>query len=250
MLEGLRRKHPGSSVAKIISWRLFQFASEVFLTVFYRLEVRNQQVVPPVGPVLIAANHQSYLDPTAVGCRIRNRQIDFVARLGLFSNKHLGRFFAFLNSIPVAEEGPDTAAIKEIIRRLRMGRCVMIFPEGSRTETGAVQPFKRGVAVLVKRAKCPVIPAAIDGAYQAWPRHRARPLLWRAPKIRVRFGEPIPYDELMADGPDAALARVEREVRALHQQLNPAAAPPTPTTTTPTTTTPEHADTDTAETAT
>ncbi len=241
MLESLRRKHPGSSVAKILSWRFFQFASEVFLTVFYRLEVRNQQVVPPVGPVLIAANHQSYLDPTAVGCRIRNRQIDFVARLGLFSNKHLGRFLAFLNSIPVAEEGPDTSAIKEIIRRLRMGRCVMIFPEGSRTETGDVQPFKRGVAVLVKRAKCPVIPAAIDGAYQAWPRHRSRPLLWRAPKIRVLFGDPIPYDELMADGPDAALARIEREVRALHQQLNPTATPDT---------TAERNNTDPAETAT
>lgn len=226
MLDGLRRKHPGSSIVKIISWRFFQFASEAFLTVFYRLDVRNQHAIPPVGPVLIAANHQSYLDPTALGCRIHNRQIDFVARLGLFSNKYLGRFLAFLNSIPVAEEGPDTAAIKEIIRRLRMGRCVMIFPEGSRTEDGRVQPFKRGVAVLVKRAKCPVIPAAIDGAYDAWPRHRARPRLWRAPKIRVLYGDPIPHEELMAGGPDAALARIEREVRALHARLRPAAAAP------------------------
>ncbi|MFG0244181.1 MAG: lysophospholipid acyltransferase family protein [Phycisphaerales bacterium JB054] len=223
MFEGLRRKHPGSSVAKIVSWRFFQFASEVFLTVFYRLRVHHQGVVPAEGPVLIAANHESYLDPTAIGCRIHNRQIDFVARQGLFANKHLGGFFAFLNSIPVAEEGPDTAAIKEIIRRLRMGRCVMIFPEGSRTQTGEMQPFKRGVAVLVKRAKCPVIPAAVDGAFEAWPRHRSGPKLWRAPQIRVRFGEPIPYDELMADGADAALARIEREVRALHASIQPEA---------------------------
>ncbi|MFG0258826.1 MAG: lysophospholipid acyltransferase family protein [Phycisphaerales bacterium JB041] len=224
MFEGLRRKHPGSSVPKIVSWRFFQLACDVFLTVFYRLRVRGQGVLPAEGPVLIAANHESYLDPPAIGCRIRNRQIDFVARQGLWANRHLGRFFAFLNSIPVAEEGPDTAAIKEIIRRLRMGRCVMIFPEGSRTSTGEVQPFKRGVAVLVKRAQCPVVPAALDGAFEAWPRHKAGPRLWRAPRIRVRFGDPIPYDELMADGAEAALARVEREVRALHASIQPDAS--------------------------
>ena len=75
--------------------------------------------------------------------------------------------------------------------------------------------------MLVKRAKCPVIPAAVDGAFEAWPRHRSGPKLWRAPQIRVRFGEPIPYDELMADGADAALARIEREVRALHASIQP-----------------------------
>lgn len=221
MLAGLRKKHPGSSVPKILSWRCCQFACGVFLGVFHRLRVRDQGNLPAEGPVLIAANHESYLDPPAIGCRISSRQIDFVARQGLFTNPLLGRFLAFLNSIPVAEEGPDTAAIKEIIRRLRMGRCVMIFPEGSRSEDGNVQPFKRGVAVLVKRAKCPVIPAAIDGAFEAWPRHRGGPRLWRAPQIRVRFGEPIPYDELMAEGADAALARVEREVRALHASIQP-----------------------------
>lgn len=227
MFEGLRRKHPGSSVAKIISWRFFQFASDAFLTIFFRLRVQNHRALPSDGPVLIAANHQSYLDPPAIGCRIHNRQIDFVARQGLFANKHLGRFFAFLNSIPVAEEGPDTAAIKEIIRRLRMGRCVMIFPEGSRTDTGEIQPFKRGVAVLVKRAKCPVIPAAIRGAFEAWPRNRKGPKLWRGPKISVRFGAAIPYDELMADGPDAALARLEHEVRALHAEIRSSKSPST-----------------------
>lgn len=221
MLEGLRRTHPGSSVPKIISWRICQFACEVILVLLYRLSVRDAHAVPAEGPILIAANHESYFDPPAIGCQVRQRQVDFVARQGLFAHKGLGKFLAFLNSIPVAEEGPDTAAIKEIIRRLRMGRCVMIFPEGSRSEDGQPQPFKRGVAVLVKRAQCPVVPAAIDGAFEAWPRSRPKPIFWRAPQIRVRFGEPIPYDELMADGPDAALARIEREVRALHAQIQP-----------------------------
>lgn len=220
MLERIRKLHPGSSVPKIIAWRACQFAASCFLGLFYRLSVRHAERVPPMGPVLIAANHESFLDPPAVGCRVTNRQIDFVARSGLFANRHFGGLIAFLNSIPVAETGPDTAAIKEIIRRLRMGRCVLIFPEGSRSPDGEPQPFKRGVAVLVKRAQCPVVPAAIDGAFEAWPRDRSRPKLFGTPRVRVTFGHPIPYDELMADGADAGLARIEREVRALHAELS------------------------------
>ncbi|HZW11532.1 MAG TPA: lysophospholipid acyltransferase family protein, partial [Phycisphaerales bacterium] len=191
----------------------------MLIRLIYRLQVRNAGNVPAEGPVLIAANHQSFLDPPAIGCRVTQRQLDFVARSGLFAQEHLGWFFRFLNSIPVAEEGPDTAAIKEILRRLAMGRCVMIFPEGSRTPDGQVHEFKRGVALLVKRARCPVVPAAIEGAFEAWPRTRKWPRVLGAPKIRVLYGMPIPYDELMEGGADAALARVEREVRALHDQL-------------------------------
>lgn len=219
MLHRFRDKHPGSSVLQILGWRLFQLACFLVLALVYRIQVRNQRNVPATGPVLIAANHQSLFDPPAVGCRVTQRQLDFVARAGLFTQEHFGGFLRFLHSIPVAEEGPDTAAIKEVIRRLRMGRCVMIFPEGSRTHDGAIQPFKRGVAVLVKRAKCPVIPAAIHGAFDAWPRTRKRPRLLFAPKIRVLYGQPIPYEELMQDGAEAALARIESEVRALHEQL-------------------------------
>ncbi len=219
MLTRIRQKHPGSSVPKIIFWRGFQFFNVVVLVVLYRLQVRGFKNVPRTGPLLIAANHQSYFDPPAIGGRVSTRQIDFVARSGLFTHTILGGIFRFLNSIPVAEEGPDGAAIKEIIRRLRMGRCVMIFPEGSRTHDGSIQPFKRGVALLVKRAKCPVIPVAIDGAHRVWPREQKGPKLLFAPKIRVLYGEVIGYDELMQDGADAALARIEREVRALHAEL-------------------------------
>ncbi len=219
MFERLRRKHPGSSVGKILAWRFAQAACAVVLRLLYRLEVRNAGVVPAEGPALIAANHQSFLDPPAIGCRVSQRQLDFVARGGLFENRHFGWLIAFLNSIPVSEEGPDAAAIREILRRLGMGRCVMIFPEGSRTDDGEMHEFKRGVSLLVKRAKCPVVPAAIEGAFEVWPRTRKRPKLLGAPRVRVLYGEPIAYDELMAEGADAALARIEREVRALHERL-------------------------------
>ena len=218
MFARIRQKHPGSSILKIFCWGCFRVVLSLVLVVLFRLRVRNQKNVPATGPVLIAANHQSFLDPPAIGCRVLQRQIDFVARSGLFGQEHFGGLLRFLNSIPVAEEGPDGAAIKEIIRRLRLGRCVMIFPEGSRTPDGEIQPFKRGVALLVKRAKCPVVPVAIEGAFAAWPRDRKWPRVFSS-KVRVLYGEVIGYDELMQDGAEAALARIEREVRALHERL-------------------------------
>ncbi|MBK7404976.1 MAG: 1-acyl-sn-glycerol-3-phosphate acyltransferase [Phycisphaerales bacterium] len=136
MLDGLRRKHPGSSIPHMVLWRSAQWCCSVVLGLVYRLSVENARSVPAEGPALIAANHQSFLDPPAIGCRVTQRHLDFVARSGLFENPRFGRFIDLLNSIPVAEEGADTAAIKEILRRLEKGRCVMIFPEGSRS--GAV----------------------------------------------------------------------------------------------------------------
>lgn len=219
MLDRLRRTHPGSSIPSILFFRFWQLVCEIIITVQFRFRVYNQGAIPDEGPVLIAANHQSLLDPPAIGCRIRQRQPDFVARAGLWTNPHFGRWIALLHAIPVAEEGSDAAAIREIVRRLKMGRCVLIFPEGSRSPDGEIHSFKRGIAVLVKRAKCPVVPAAIEGAFEAWPRSRKRPRLWGRPPVSVRFGEPIPHAELMADGAEAGLARIESEVRALHAQL-------------------------------
>ncbi len=191
----------------------------IILKLFFGLKVRGQRNIPPTGPLLICANHQSFLDPPAIGCRVTSRHLDFVARFGLFKHPFMSWFLKALNSVPIAEEGNDAPAIREILKRLKQGKAVMIFPEGSRTYDGQVQPFKRGIALLLKRAKCPVVPAAIAGAYEAWPRTQKFPRLWHN-RVRVCIGEPIAYEELMSEGPDAALRRLEVEVRSLYDQIN------------------------------
>lgn len=163
--------------------------------------------------MLVVANHQSYLDPPLLGCAMPQRQFDFLARAGLFDVKWLKPLITALHSVPIKENGSDPASIKEILRRLEAGRVVLVFPEGSRTETGEMGEFKRGVALLLKRAKCPVLPVGIAGAYDAWPRgSRPRPFRKR---VIVEVGEPISYEELMALGPDGALARLRDEVSIL-----------------------------------
>ena len=105
-----------------------------------------------------------------------------------------------------------------MLRRLEGGRAVLIFPEGSRTTDGRVAPFKRGVAVLVKRSRCPVVPVALEGAYEAWPRSRRLPR-WLGHRVAVMYGRPIPHDELMHGGADAALLRLHDEVEAMRLAL-------------------------------
>lgn len=190
-----------------------------YFIMFHRPRVFYKGRVPATGPFLIAANHQSFLDPPLIGCWITWRYMSYVARGGLFRNPAFARFIASINALPIREDGKgDAAAIKEVLRRLAAGGGVVIFPEGSRTADGATQEFKRGVAVLVKRASCPVVPAAVEGCFDAWPRGRRFPRLWGAP-VAVMYGHPIPHAELMRDGPDAALARLAREIDTMRLEL-------------------------------
>lgn len=193
---------------------LARFASRVALFLLYRLRATGAEHVPREGPVLLVANHQSYLDPPVIGGSLPHRRIDFLARRGLWNHRILGRMIDGWCAIPIDEDGGDVGAIREILRRLEHGHATLVFPEGSRTPDGSLHEFKRGIAVLVKRAACPVVPVAVNGCFEAWPRHAKRPRLGGV-RLRVAFGPAIPHAELLAAGGDAALRRLSDEVRRL-----------------------------------
>jgi 1-acyl-sn-glycerol-3-phosphate acyltransferase len=219
MFQRLRQKRPATSLPHLLFYEFIRRSARVVLWLLYRTRAYGLLRLPDTGAVLLVANHQSYLDPPAIGSSVSRRHLEFVARLGLFQASSLfGRLIHALNSIPIKEEGGDAAAIKEILRRLEKGYAVLIFPEGSRSETGAMEPFKRGVAVLVKRAKCPVIPVAVEGCFDAWPRDRTWPRLL-GQRVAVAFGDPIPHETLMAEGMDSALVHLAREVERMRLAL-------------------------------
>ncbi len=219
LLARYRDRHTGTPLAQMLHFEFWRALWAVLLLVFWRYRIYGRNRVPPTGSLLIVANHQSYLDSGAVGVAVGPRHSDSVAREGLFKNPVFGRLISSLYAFPVREDGGgDTRAIKETLARLKQGRAVIIFPEGSRTHDGSVGEFKRGAAVIVKRAKCPVLPVAVEGAYDAWPRGARAPSLFGT-RVSASIGRPIPHDELMADGPDAALERLRGEVDALRLDL-------------------------------
>jgi 1-acyl-sn-glycerol-3-phosphate acyltransferase len=209
----LRQKHLGSSLRAILFYEGIRSCVTLFISVTLGFRRRGSNHLPMEGAVLVVANHQSYLDPPLIGCAIPQRQFDFLARAGLFDIKWLKPLITALHAVPIKENGSDPASIKEILRRLEAGRVVLVFPEGSRTTDGEIGEFKRGVALLLKRAQCPVLPVGIAGAYDAWPRGKKPRFFGK--RVVIEVGTPISHDELMAEGPDGALQRLRDEVTLL-----------------------------------
>jgi 1-acyl-sn-glycerol-3-phosphate acyltransferase len=151
--------------------------------------------MPKSGPVLVLANHQSMFDPVLVGFASR-RYLSFLARANLFSIPVLAPVIRWLNAIPIDRNmGKD--GIQAVIESLGHGRAVLMFPEGERTSTGEVQPLKPGVALLIKRVTCPIVPVGIAGCYAAWNRFMKWPRMspvFLPPEpstIAITIGEPI-----------------------------------------------------------
>jgi len=186
--------------------------------VWLRTKVVGKPNVPMRGGLLVVSNHASYLDPPLIGVSMP-RRVWFMARSTLFRNKAFGALIAGLGSFPVeraidkvGEPGGghgsgDIRAIRTVLAQLERGHPVLLFPEGARSPSGEMQPFQRGVAVLLKRSKCPVLPVAVSGVFEAWPRGKKPRLFPR--RVVVRFGEAIPHDDLLKEGGEAAVKRLE-----------------------------------------
>jgi len=217
-LAELRHKHPINPLARVAVYESLMWGCNAVTVLLYRMRAFGAHNVPRTGPVIIVANHESFLDPPVVGLGAAHRHYEFIARQGLFSRPPMDRLLLTLNSIPVHQGEPDTAAIRRAIERLERGCAVVLFPEGTRSIDGRVAHFKRGVAVLLRRTRCPVVPAALTGTHNAWPRGRPLPRLVSDP-IGVIYGPPINHDSLMAHGADHALRTLRTRIIELKREL-------------------------------
>lgn len=217
MFARYRMRHHGTSLPRLLFYDLCREAILLYFRVVHRHRRVGVMNIPRTGPVLLVANHQSFYDPPAIGCGIRHRHSDYLARASLFKFKPFGWLIATLNSTPIRQGAGDAAAMKATIEKMRNGRLMLVFPEGSRSPDGRMQPFQRGIAVLLKRAHCRIVPVGVAGTYEAWPRGQRLPVPFRD-KIVVCYGDPINSDELMHVGTDTALLKLHEEVEALRQR--------------------------------
>ena len=142
--------------------------------IFFRLRTWGLENVPLEGGVILASNHQCYLDPPLGACLIR-RQCRFLARSSLFRFGPFAWLIRNVGAVPLERGESDAAGLRRAVELLKGGALLMLFPEGTRTRDGALGEVQAGAAVIALRAGVPVVPTFIHGAFDAWPRTRKLP---------------------------------------------------------------------------
>ena len=194
-------------------WKSVRVFARIASTLAFDLRVTGAENIPPVGGVLMVANHQSYLDPVLLATRIQ-RPMSYLAKSELFEHPLFAALIRSLNAYPIKQGRGDKGAIEETVRRLREGHLLNVFPEGTRTLDGGVQSVQRGVALVVRRAGVPIVPAVIEGSFQSWSKGRKVP---KPQTIRIHYGPPIDASGMKAD---AIVTLIETTLRTMHAKLH------------------------------
>ena len=171
-------------------WTFYSLAA-ILARLFFGFRVLHRERRILRGPVILAMNHQSYLDPPLAGIS-SGREVYFLARKTLLDVPLLGRLLPKLNVVPVDQEGTDRSALKAMLRILKAGNGTVVFPEGARTLDGELQPAMPGLGFIIAKTKAPVSPMRIFGAHEALPRGGRR---LRLRRITIVIGEPIQFTE-------------------------------------------------------
>jgi 1-acyl-sn-glycerol-3-phosphate acyltransferase len=200
-------------------WTVYTL-TKLVARLFFRFRVLHQEHLIEEGPVIMAMNHQSYFDPPFAGSACK-RDIYYLTRKTLLEGRFFGWLLPKLNVIPVDQEGGDRSALKALIRLLRAGHGVLVFPEGSRTLDGNLQPALPGVGFVIAKTLAPVVPMRIFGAHEALPRGGGK---LRFHPITIVIGEPIHFSpaDLEPTGKDLYQRLSDRVMNAIAAlQLEP-----------------------------
>ena len=193
----------------LISWSGWSFF-KISYALYLRYRAFNPERVPKTGPVILASNHASILDPPLVGIGLK-RVTTFLARDTLFRGP-VGWLFRHWHAIPIDRDGGGPAGMRRIMAALQEGRAVLLFPEGTRTRDGQLQPARSGIGLLVIKSQAPVVPIRVWGTMEAMGRgiHFPRPK-----RVMVKYGEPMHFTELRAEAKNCSKERLKE----IYQQV-------------------------------
>ncbi|PWU08062.1 MAG: 1-acyl-sn-glycerol-3-phosphate acyltransferase [Verrucomicrobia bacterium] len=187
---------------------LYRFAwlsFRVFFRLYFRWRVYNAERVPREGAVIIASNHASYLDPPFVGTSLP-RGISYLARENLFKYPVIGWILRTVYAVPVDREGGGAQGLKVILDRLLDGGAIILFPEGTRTRDGKLQPPRSGIGLTVIKSTAPVVPVRIFGSFEAY----GRPVKFPRPRqVVLKYGMPMRFEKFRAEAKSCSSARLK-----------------------------------------
>ena len=162
--------------------KFYDFALSVlrlFCRVFFKYEVIGIENVPLEGNVIIAANHKSNLDPIFVASSMTTREVAAIAKKELFDHKVLGFILKKLNTIPIDRENTGIATVKQILRAIKDGYVLGLFPEGTRVKGKEFGQAKAGLSLFASKGKANVVPISVISSYKLFSR------------VKIYIGEPI-----------------------------------------------------------
>jgi len=174
-----------------IGWSVFR----VLYATYFRWRVFGAENVPVNGGVILASNHASFLDPPLVGCGLK-RDINYLARESLFRFPGIGALLRSWNAVPVDRDGGGAKGLKIILDRLLNGAGIILFPEGTRTKDGKLQPARSGIGLTVIKSTAPVVPVRVFGTFEAYGRYVKIP---KPHRIMVKYGKPMNFEKLRAE---------------------------------------------------
>jgi 1-acyl-sn-glycerol-3-phosphate acyltransferase len=182
-------------------YRRFCIFQRAVFRPLYGFEVIGRELFPAQGRAIVVSNHISWMDPLVLGAALEERQIYFMAKKELFEKPFVGKFIQRLDAFPVDRGGSDRKALRRALELLEEEKVVGIYPEGTRTESGEMQPWQPGVALIASKSKAPLVPVAIFETREIFEGRRGFPT---GRPLRVVFGEPIPTtgrgQEILARG--------------------------------------------------
>jgi 1-acyl-sn-glycerol-3-phosphate acyltransferase len=202
-LDGFRERSLRRGVNPLLYWAIRATFVPFFLT-YFRMQRIGREHLPRSGPLLLASNHRSFLDPFVIGTLVR-RPVYYMAKRELFEKPWQAWLLNALGAFPVDRGAGDTAATDTARAILARGDCVVVFPEGTRVRPGPLGKPRRGVGRLALETGVPVAPVAVIGTEDVRRGWRIRPR-----KVRIRVGAPQRFPSVDRSSPAVAAAVTAR----------------------------------------
>jgi glycerol-3-phosphate dehydrogenase (NAD(P)+) len=202
-LSGFRERSLTRGVNPVLYWTLRAILVPFFL-VYFRMQRVGTEHLPRRGPLLLASNHRSFLDPFVIGTLVR-RPVYYMAKRELFQHRLTAWILNSLGAFPVDRGAGDEEAMETARAILERGDCVVLFPEGTRVRSGPLGASRRGVARLALQTGAPVAPIAVIGTEEVRRGWRIRPR-----RVRLRVGAPLLFPTVERCSPALAASVTAR----------------------------------------